>query len=368
MILLQRKPLGVSWYAVTGKWKAEVRFERVLYYLGYYETQEEAVDVVTLFRREHEMPTRELLGEPFISQLHPTKNGSEMTWPWSGSYQKVWWLCGQCGNEWQARIHHRTGPARSGCPKCAQRRNTNKQRMPIHIARAVALALDIEPRIDYPGSANLPWPCRCLCCGSIIFPTYGQLQQGKRACPTCWDVNRRIPLDKVMADLLACGFEVVGQYNRSDRRVQCLHLACQQVVWIRYNSVMNRGGGCPHCAKTGYDPIRLGHLYIIEFPAYDALKLGISNDLSKRLAVHQRHGWRIDDALTFGPFPGVIPPLVERAVIQRCRLSGYNPVEGLRDTDGFRETFSIYNISHLELRVLVDQEVAQQVRLHALAS
>ena len=38
-----------------------------------------------------------------------------------GSHLKVWWK-GECGHEWQATIHSRTGANRSGCPYCSGNR------------------------------------------------------------------------------------------------------------------------------------------------------------------------------------------------------------------------------------------------------
>lgn len=50
-------------------------------------------------------------------QWHPTKNGSlKPTMVLPKSSKNVWWLCPECGYEWQARIYSRTGG--KGCPNC----------------------------------------------------------------------------------------------------------------------------------------------------------------------------------------------------------------------------------------------------------
>ncbi|WP_364280655.1 zinc-ribbon domain-containing protein [Peribacillus frigoritolerans] len=52
-------------------------------------------------------------------QWHPIKNGKK-NHPrifFGGSNKKMWWL-GDCGQEWQAVIYHRTGNY-SGCPTCS---------------------------------------------------------------------------------------------------------------------------------------------------------------------------------------------------------------------------------------------------------
>ena len=43
----------------------------------------------------------------------------------SGSDIKVWWLCKQCGNEYQATVSHRV--CGTGCPKCAIKKSSDKR-------------------------------------------------------------------------------------------------------------------------------------------------------------------------------------------------------------------------------------------------
>ena len=45
--------------------------------------------------------------------VDPTRLGAR-------SSQKLWWACGTCGHEWQARVADRT--AGTGCPACAPTR------------------------------------------------------------------------------------------------------------------------------------------------------------------------------------------------------------------------------------------------------
>lgn len=52
-------------------------------------------------------------------EWHPTKNGNltpdKIT---ARNSKKVWWLCSQCGHEWQTRVVHRANG--HGCPVCAR--------------------------------------------------------------------------------------------------------------------------------------------------------------------------------------------------------------------------------------------------------
>lgn len=54
-------------------------------------------------------------------ELHPTRNSSDLD-PFAlgaRSTRRVWWLCGMCGHEWQARVADRAVGNR--CPVCARR-------------------------------------------------------------------------------------------------------------------------------------------------------------------------------------------------------------------------------------------------------
>ena len=54
------------------------------------------------------------------AQWHPTKNGVKKPQDYtSGSNEKVYWLCSECGYDWPAIIYSRCGSKTCGCPCCA---------------------------------------------------------------------------------------------------------------------------------------------------------------------------------------------------------------------------------------------------------
>lgn len=62
-----------------------------------------------------------------VIQWHPTNNG-EIT-PFNvtyGSGKKVWWLCNECGNEWESTVSNRTTLGR-GCPSCSKNKSKLKR-------------------------------------------------------------------------------------------------------------------------------------------------------------------------------------------------------------------------------------------------
>ena len=49
------------------------------------------------------------------------------------------------------------------------------------------------------------------------------------------------------------------------------------------------GSGCPSCAEYGFDPSKDAWFYLMERPGEQ--QLGITNNLPRRMTVHQRNGW-----------------------------------------------------------------------------
>ena len=68
------------------------------------------------------------LNPAVAAQWHESLNGQltpeQVT---VGSSKRVWWQC-QDGHVWRARVVARTGPERTGCPVCAGRIKSSKQR------------------------------------------------------------------------------------------------------------------------------------------------------------------------------------------------------------------------------------------------
>ncbi len=64
-----------------------------------------------------------ILFPDIASEFHPTKNGNLTSDDFSfASEKKIWWLCGECGNEWDGKISERTRKnklKRSKCKYCS---------------------------------------------------------------------------------------------------------------------------------------------------------------------------------------------------------------------------------------------------------
>ena len=60
-----------------------------------------------------------------------------------------------------------------------------------------------------------------------------------------------------------------------------------------------KGARCPACAKYGFDPSKPGTLYLLHRikDGDEQRQYGITNDLTKRMRQHRRHGWVLLDRL-----------------------------------------------------------------------
>ena len=101
----------------------------------------------------------------------------------SGSNQKVWWICSNCGHEWYAAIVNRTKGR--GCPKCASA-NSGKAKRKSHSQFESELH-SINPQVKLLNKYEVSTQkvmCRCKVCGHEWQALPGNLLKGK-GCPIC---------------------------------------------------------------------------------------------------------------------------------------------------------------------------------------
>lgn len=113
------------------------------------------------------------------------------------------------------------------------------------------------------------------------------------------------------------------------------------------------GHGCPRCAKSGYNPSKPGHLYVLQ--CKDVTKIGITNrspsirarNVSKSYGAEfsVKYSWRFDN--------GSIPNEIETVLLRELRSDYSNPVNRF---DGSSECF--LNVDHTLLLTRINQEIA----------
>ncbi len=127
---------------------------------------------------------------------HPVKNDGLMpTQVTVGSNKKVWWLCNECGNEWQTSVANRV--AGKGCPICGRKKQglVKEQK---HVAQKGSFALHypqlleewdyekntVDPQEITKNSTRRVW-WKCSTCGHSWATTVSHRTIRESGCPAC---------------------------------------------------------------------------------------------------------------------------------------------------------------------------------------
>lgn len=114
----------------------------------------------------------------------------------------------------------------------------------------LARKASLEPLEPYESSQK-KWKCKCLKCGSIVFPMATSLQGGQGGCLKCgYAENKRkqlTPQDKAIAFFESKGLTPLVAYPGANRPWKSKCNRCGEISAPHYNSVKS-GGGCGVCA------------------------------------------------------------------------------------------------------------------------
>lgn len=108
-----------------------------------------------------------------------------------------------------------------------------------------------------------------------------------RGCPHCAAANHIKSSKKILGDLISLrGIYLIGEYKNAKTRSL---FGCRDGhQWLATPDNVIRGRGCPICAEYGFNPSSPAWEYAFTRDGY--LKFGITNDLTRRLNEHRRHG------------------------------------------------------------------------------
>jgi DNA-directed RNA polymerase subunit M/transcription elongation factor TFIIS len=140
-----------------------------------------------------------------------------------------------------------------GCAKCGLKLGGLKGRVSQEKAIKTMKLLDLEPLEPYVLS-DKKWKCKCLRCGGIVFPTYGDATQGKRGCTKCGYTSsadiRRTSQKEAIAILKKAGMEPLVPYKNSHAKWKSRCLTCGKISSPMLASLKHQQGGCRHCAPN----------------------------------------------------------------------------------------------------------------------
>ena len=197
------------------------------------------------------------------------------------------------------------------------------------------LASGVEPNGPYPG-ARLPWPSTCLTCLRSVSPQYATVSTGHVACVYC--AKKKVDPQTAAEFAISRALEPLEPYPGAvlPWSVKCLKCSQQtSVTWVALNK-KREGAGCSSCTPYGFKPNLESYVYVINNEGLGALKIGISNLDSGRIAKHRKNGWLVDYLLKFER--GSDAYTVEQNTLQYLRRQKKRQ-PAFFSGDGWTETF-----------------------------
>lgn len=140
-----------------------------------------------------------------------------------------------------------------GCPKCGLKIGGMKGRVSQEKAFKTMRLLNLEPLEPYVLS-DKKWKCKCLKCGSIVYPTYAGASEGKRGCTKCGYESssklRTTPENTAIEILRSAGFEPLVPFKNAHTKWKSKCIKCGKVSSPQLASLKHQESGCRHCAPN----------------------------------------------------------------------------------------------------------------------
>ena len=220
------------------------------------------------------------------------ENGLTPLEPWPGSSSKPWQArhdtCGRTVTPRLGNVVAGQGP----CRECGQEAAHDALRMDHDTAAELFLAAGLHPIAPFPG-VDQPWLSRHDRCGAEVSPTYTNIKRGQGGCIACaaQDASERLRMPEEAAREIMARHHLhpVEPYPGSMRPWPSRH-SCGRIVSPTLSNVSANKGICRYCHSAfPYDGPALLYLVVDR----DAVKIGCSSPSGRRIADHERFGWKL---------------------------------------------------------------------------
>lgn len=187
--------------------------------------------------------------------------------------------CLDCDNEWSSYVTN-VLHKKYNCPKCA-----GNKPLSIDDVRSRLDGRDIEIIGDYTNSISKS-TFVCGCCNGIWNARVSAVLSGQ-GCPTC---NGAVSpsVDMIGDKLNGRDIKFIGPYKNNSTSTEWQCLKCDNHWFATPGNLLVAKTGCPNCAEYGFNPDKSAWEYGFTRDGY--LKYGITNDLTRRLYEHRKHG------------------------------------------------------------------------------
>ncbi|GAB3201826.1 hypothetical protein GCM10027062_24970 [Nocardioides hungaricus] len=256
------------------------------------------------------------------AEWHPSRNAPlTPTHVFRSTARKFWWQC-SLGHEWEASANSRSNG--SNCPFCSGHRilisfNDLASVRPEIAAEWHPTRNERTPQMVTAMNGTKVW-WRCDRDGHEWQTTVASRSRGN-GCPACAGQTVRPGVN----DLASRAPAIAAEWHPTRNEglwPAAIAVYSNRKAWWRCSAghewestVNNRthGQGCPECAERGgFNPGRPGYVYLLEHSALGALKIGVTNEGTTRLAMFQARAWQVLNLEYFSI--GADAAAVERAI------------------------------------------------------
>jgi len=187
--------------------------------------------------------------DPKVAEKIMLKAGLKPLEPYKNAITKWKSRCLKC-KEIVYPTYNTVQSGKRGCKTCARRLSSQNQRMDEDKAIKQMLKAKLQPLEPYKLSGK-PWKCRCLVCGSIVYPTHNAVSSRKSGCNKCGENSssqkQRKPEKEAINIMLAAKLKPLEPYKKNNLAWKCICIVCGKNTSPSLSSVVS-GKGCKWCA------------------------------------------------------------------------------------------------------------------------
>ena len=244
-----------------------------------------------------------------------------------------------------------------GCKPCGSKKSGELKRISEKIAIAVMLKINMQPLEPFVNPMS-KWKCKCLKCGKISYPNYGDATQG-HGCAYCG--GNRIDLKDAHKLMLKSKLKPLEPYKSALSKWKCECLKCGKIVYPQYSSIQTGQGGCRYCAVKGINMNTPSYLYLITNYELNSHKVGMGNHkkLNDRLKKFVKYGWKVHKVweTNTGAIAIDIETEVLRILRKDLKLPIYLSKSDMPKTEGHTETVDADEITLLQLEKIINKVI-----------
>lgn len=222
---------------------------------------------------------RRWTAEERIEQINNIDSIEFVSWVdgYKNAHSKANLKCEIDGFEWSASVSSLVSQG-CGCPQCSNlRRWTAEDRIKqINDIDNIEFVSWLDGYKNAASMANV----KCTVDGFKWRAVANDLVNKGSGCPHCagnrrWTEEERIQQINKLENIEFVSWRDGYKNQYSKANVKCNIDGFEWAATV--NSIINNGTGCPKCAKTGYNPSKVGTLYALRSECGKYVKVGISN-------------------------------------------------------------------------------------------